>query len=321
MRQRYYNSTIKRFINQDVLIGDIANSQSLNRYAYVQGNPVNYTDPFGLNPIHILKPYASYVHDILNVAGIFPGPVGAISDLLNAGLYALEGEYEKTAKYIIQAGLTFVGGKIIGNISKLGTKARVITAISLMGAGMYTAATSGYDFYDNFTSLVDEFSKGDKASVLNEIHYMSGIFTSVAGMVFGFGSIVGGISLFDGTINTGAKESWYNSDGSINYPTNNGAVPGTEKIIELNPGDTFGRYGVITAKSNFVTEIGANPSELALPPTTDPSIYQEFIVVKKIPNTIQSIIRDWAGSKGGGIQYELPLPIRELLENGSIEPR
>ena len=50
MRSRYYNPEIKRFINQDILTGSIGNSASLNRYSYVEGNPVSYTDPFGLSP-------------------------------------------------------------------------------------------------------------------------------------------------------------------------------------------------------------------------------------------------------------------------------
>ena len=50
MRARYYNQDIKRFINRDVVSGDIGNSQSLNCYCYVQGNPVSLTDPFGLCP-------------------------------------------------------------------------------------------------------------------------------------------------------------------------------------------------------------------------------------------------------------------------------
>jgi RHS repeat-associated protein len=47
MRARYYNPDIKRFINLDVLLGSIDSGQSLNRYAYVNGNPVLYTDPEG----------------------------------------------------------------------------------------------------------------------------------------------------------------------------------------------------------------------------------------------------------------------------------
>ena len=49
MRARYYNIDIMRFINQDILTGSIDSSQSLNRYAYVEGNPVNFLDPFGLD--------------------------------------------------------------------------------------------------------------------------------------------------------------------------------------------------------------------------------------------------------------------------------
>ena len=77
-----------------------------------------------------------------------------------------------------------------------------------------------------------------------------------------------------------SAKSWYKPDGTMNYPPNNGAVPGTEKIISLQPGDTLGRYGNIGNKSNFVTQAGTNANILSLPPTTDPSIYQEFVVLK-----------------------------------------
>ena len=47
MRARYYNPQIKCFINQDTMLGSIANIQSLNRYAYTKGNPINYIDTTG----------------------------------------------------------------------------------------------------------------------------------------------------------------------------------------------------------------------------------------------------------------------------------
>ncbi|GEM_PF-1044622 len=48
MRARYYSPVMRRFINADILHGEISNSTSLNRYSYVNGNPVSYVDPFGL---------------------------------------------------------------------------------------------------------------------------------------------------------------------------------------------------------------------------------------------------------------------------------
>ena len=48
MRARYYSPAMRRFINADIIHGEISDSTSLNRYSYVNGNPVSYVDPFGL---------------------------------------------------------------------------------------------------------------------------------------------------------------------------------------------------------------------------------------------------------------------------------
>ena len=40
---------MKRFINADIVAGEISNAITLNRFAYANGNPVSYTDPFGLS--------------------------------------------------------------------------------------------------------------------------------------------------------------------------------------------------------------------------------------------------------------------------------
>lgn len=68
-------------------------------------------------------------------------------------------------------------------------------------------------------------------------------------------------------------------------------------------------YGHIGEKSNNVTQTGADASKLALPPNTNPAIYQEFEVIKEILGTVQAEIAPWGGSAGGGLQYELPMPI------------
>lgn len=48
MRARYYNPKLHRFLNQDILLGSISEPLSLNRFAYVNGDPINNIDPFGL---------------------------------------------------------------------------------------------------------------------------------------------------------------------------------------------------------------------------------------------------------------------------------
>ena len=49
MRTRFYNPDLKRFMNADILEGSIADSTSLNVFAYVNGNPISYVDPWGLS--------------------------------------------------------------------------------------------------------------------------------------------------------------------------------------------------------------------------------------------------------------------------------
>jgi RHS repeat-associated protein len=48
MHQRYYSAEFGRFVSVDPIGGRIGSSQSFNRYSYVNNNPINYWDPFGL---------------------------------------------------------------------------------------------------------------------------------------------------------------------------------------------------------------------------------------------------------------------------------
>lgn len=134
MRARYYNPDIKRFINQDILQGNIWDGRSLNRYAYCTGNPISLTDPFGLSPE--LTP--SFIgHTILDVLGFIP-VIGEVADLANAVWYLAEGDYMNAALSglsmipVIGSGLSqgikwggraFRAADIGGNIAAFGGRA------------------------------------------------------------------------------------------------------------------------------------------------------------------------------------------------------
>ncbi len=77
MRTRYYNVEIKRFINQDTIAGNLTSTQSLNRYAYVEGNPVSFLDPWGLEPT-----IYDHIHKVTNYYLKF-------SSIVNMGLMTL----------------------------------------------------------------------------------------------------------------------------------------------------------------------------------------------------------------------------------------
>ena len=57
MRARFYSPEIRRFVNQDILLGRVAEGQTLNRYAYVTGRPVSYVEPFGLELADVMDTY------------------------------------------------------------------------------------------------------------------------------------------------------------------------------------------------------------------------------------------------------------------------
>ena len=107
MCTRYYNPEIMRFLSADVLTGDVKNTQSLNRYAYCQGNPISFTDPFGMSPevrAHNEKERAKAVrqtvslrvHNVLDAGGMFP-VAGAFADGTNGMIYLIEGDMEGVA--------------------------------------------------------------------------------------------------------------------------------------------------------------------------------------------------------------------------------
>lgn len=130
MRARYYNTDISRFINQDILSGSPAASQSLNRYAYCQGNPLNQTDPFGLCPQGMST--RDWIHLGLSIAGCIP-VIGAVADIANAIMYFQEGD-------VLNGILSVAGACVgIGEITSAIGVAKGICTLTRAGMALKTA--------------------------------------------------------------------------------------------------------------------------------------------------------------------------------------
>ena len=68
MRARYYSPELRRFINADVVAGEISNAITLNRYAYANGNPISNVDPLGLEAQRTIdrEPLLKVIEQVLN---------------------------------------------------------------------------------------------------------------------------------------------------------------------------------------------------------------------------------------------------------------
>ena len=183
MRARYYNTDIKRFISRDIVSGDITNSQSLNRYCYVQGNPLSYIDPFGLSPE---SGWGNVGHAILEVLGFIPG-WGMIADAVNAIWYAAEGRWMDAAASLI----SIIPG--IGDV--IGSSMKSVKAAKVVKGLFYGAGAAG-----NLWLSGNHISDGVKnlKNALNGEAHEGGIIDNALEVFFGFvntGLTVAGLAI------------------------------------------------------------------------------------------------------------------------------
>ena len=73
MRARYYSPLLCRFINADIVPGEISDAVTLNRFAYANGNPVSNIDPFGLSAERGNNSSNNWLKGLYGVLNIFGG--------------------------------------------------------------------------------------------------------------------------------------------------------------------------------------------------------------------------------------------------------
>lgn len=124
----------------------------------------------------------------------------------------------------------------------------------------------------------------------------------------------------------GVDPRWVKADGSVDWPPNYG-FDGPPTIRELQPGQTFDRYGGrfdekgnFTDRGSFVTPDDVPFDQRSLPDSSQTSPYRQYKVLQPIPQVNSGSAAPWFGKPGGGTQYQLPMSIDELVDQGFIRP-
>ena len=94
LQTRYYNPEIMRFMNRDTVRGSITDTKSLNRFAYVEGNPLTYVDPNGQAATWLKNNWVGLLQGavVTGISYFFP-PVGFALSILSIGHDLATGNY------------------------------------------------------------------------------------------------------------------------------------------------------------------------------------------------------------------------------------
>lgn len=100
LRARYYEPELGRFNQKDILRGDISVPVSLNRYAYVRNDPVNFVDPSGMSLKSLVQKGVSKVTNA--VKSFVQDPIGTTKKAANTVVKAVS-DPVGTAKKIVNS--------------------------------------------------------------------------------------------------------------------------------------------------------------------------------------------------------------------------
>ena len=145
LRARYYNPADARFISRDTWAGYVNNPLSLNRWMYVEGNPVNLVDPTGNYPTGA---------DVKNGRAIYSCKCGWI-DIPHAStenalrlfrILAQENKQLNNVPFGYRTDL-FVASPVYNEIALVSEGNRTMNAVIKSGLGSFTKKAVAHSVY------------------------------------------------------------------------------------------------------------------------------------------------------------------------------
>ncbi|WP_037288927.1 RHS repeat-associated core domain-containing protein [Saccharibacillus sacchari] len=122
LRARWYDPNIGRFINEDTYEGEKAKPGTLNLYAYVQGNPLIYTDPTGHTHEHGAG-WTGFAGNVYSSKDPWKGWSGPVGDFLNFVILDDINVLRDENSSLFQKALAYIGlipvGKVISTEGRM----------------------------------------------------------------------------------------------------------------------------------------------------------------------------------------------------------
>ena len=193
MRARYYSPEMKRFINADIVTGQISNAVTLNRYAYANGNPVSFVDPFGLSAERgqQLSEFAISAFELYDnfkdACDGFELIIGDVKFVKNGKYINIKGDRSVLKKYGIKQ--TRIRADNIKNFEGIANLSNVSSAVSSTLKSKSNWALAGITIAIETTYDISQYDEiGDKL-IIGSYDVVSGVIQ--AGLSMAGGAAVG----------------------------------------------------------------------------------------------------------------------------------
>ncbi len=114
-------------------------------------------------------------------------------------------------------------------------------------------------------------------------------------------------------------KKWFKENGDLDWPKNDGFV-GKPKRQTSKKGEKIDRFSSKTGtkdRGNFLSPANTPYSDRALPYDASKMKHAKYEVIKEFDvNSGQAA--PWFGEKGGGIQHQTDMSVRDLIKEGFL---